>query len=213
MPTMRFLLFLGFAIGLGACGNGAPPIDSRSPVSVYVRTGEFLRAEYVDSVWMASIDPRMEARTRAMELWRQHGTPGMDSVVVWVSNRLETAYGADKIMLFFRFTGAELGGPPGSDEIVLLPDPARPVEVQIVQGSIRAAFIDSALVAKEDEPRRERMHALARQVWGQHGASADSVIIEVSNRAPPTPETARLPHRDPHTTFIGHFLREELEGS
>lgn len=178
---------------------------------MYVRTGEFLRAEYVDSVWMASIDPRMEARTRALELWRRYGTPGLDSVVVWVSNRAEMEYGADKVTLWFPFTETELHGAPSS--VTLLPDPTRPVEVEIEGGYIRAAFIDSALVDAVDPYQRARMRILARQVWGRYGAPVDSVIVEVSNRAPPTPETARLPHRDPHTTITNFFRADELEGS
>ena len=208
---MRVVLTLLSIVVVAGCVDRAAPTDPRRPVSLYLKTGEFLRAEYVDSVWMASIDPQVEARARAMELWRQYGTPGLDSVVVWVSNRAEMEYGADKVTLWFPFTEAELHGAPSS--VTLLPDPTRPVEVEIESDYIRAAFIDSVLVDAEYPHQREQMHALARQVWGRYGAPVDSVIVEVANRAPPTPETARLPHRDPHTTVIGHFRPDELEES
>lgn len=203
----RFLLLLAATwAASGACADPPSPPDPRRPVSLYLRTDAFLRAEFVDSAWLASDDPQREARTRALALWRQYGTPGLDSVVLHVSNRADLA--GTRWTRFFGFTSAELGGTTRSG--VAVEDPARPVALEIRPGEyIRAEFVDSALVkASEREDRRDLFLARARRVWGEHGAPVDSVIVAVSNYAEPTDSTP-VP-RAPRTTMLRHFKADEL---
>lgn len=206
---MRAGLLLLLAVASAGCADSPDSPDPRRPVSLYLRAGEFLRAEYVDSAWMASNDPEPEARTRALALWRQYGTAGMDSVVLRVSNRAELAMNAGpKYTRFFRFAPAELGG--GAPSEAGTPDPARPVVLEIHPGEyIRAEFVDSALVkAAQLEDRHDEFLVRARQVWGEHGAPVDSVIVGVSNYAEPT-GTGQVTH-SPRITVSRHFKADEL---
>jgi hypothetical protein len=203
------LLLLLLAAASAGCADSPAPPDPRRPVSLYLRAGAFLRVEYVDSAWMASNDPRAEARTRALALWRQYGTAGMDSVVLHVSNRAELAMNAGpRYTHFFRFTPGELGG--AAPSAARAPDSARPAVLEIRPGEyIRAEYVDSALVkAAQFQDRHDEFLARARQVWGEHGAPVDSVIVGVSNFVEPL-DTGHVPH-SPRITVSRRFKADEL---
>src|SRR5687768_12156872 len=105
----RFLLLLIAASA--ACAESPPPPDPRQPVTLYLRPGEFVRAEYVDSAFVTLPNRELEARTRALDLWREYGATGLDSIVVHVSDRAEAVMdGAAKQTSIFHFTNADVGG-------------------------------------------------------------------------------------------------------
>ncbi|HYW14076.1 MAG TPA: hypothetical protein VE871_19080, partial [Longimicrobium sp.] len=192
-----------------ACADAPPPRDPRQPVRLYLRTGEFVRAEYVDSASMSSPILELEARTRALAVWREYGAAGLDSIVVHVSDRAEAPVGgASRHTRMFRFTNADAG-------VATRPAPparhARPVALEIHPGDyIRAEFVDSAMVAAmRYEHRRDLMLPLARQVWTEHGAGLDSLIVAVSNYAEPGPgDRTYSPRRTISSLFRENELRE-----
>lgn len=206
----RNLVLLAFVSA--ACAGPPSPADPRQPVALYVRTGEFLRAEYVDSAWAASPDPQPEARARALEVWRQYGAPGLDSLVLHVSDRAGVEPGSPTMYTrFFRFTSAELGGAPGTAASAGA-SPSRPVALGIRPGDhVRAEFVDSSLVAAASiQDHREELMPLARRVWGEHGAPLDSVTIAVSNYVDPAWGTLRTT-RQPRRTITSQFTAAELK--
>lgn len=206
---MRTRLFLLLAAASAACADAPPPPDPRQPVTLYLRPGEFMRAEYVDSALMASPGLEPEARTRALGMWREHGAMGLDSVVVHVSDRAEaTPMTPPLVTRIFAFTSEELGGAPGGSPAPAL-DPRGPVALEIHPGEfVRAEFVDSAMVAAMQRGhRRELMLPLARQLWTEHGASVDSVIVGVSNYAEPGPGERTYV---PRTTISLIFKEDEV---
>jgi hypothetical protein len=199
---MRASLLLLLALACAACAESRPSAPNpREPVSVYLRSGEFVRAEYVDSAWAASPDIATEARTRALGLLRRYGTPGLDSVVVRVSNRAEVVRDVGpKSTSNFRFTRAELGAAAPSAEAA--DDPSRPVELEMRSGYVRAVYVDPVLAAGlPSQDGDARMRALGRQILRQLGTEADSVTIAITDGARPE-------HRRVSSTFAIAVLRE-----
>ena len=209
MRTRLLLLLTVASTVSAACADSPRPPDPREPVSVYLRSGEFLRAEYVDSALLASPGLEPEARTRAEGVWRKFGTADLDSVVVHVSNRAEVTPSApSRVTRIFRFTREELGGAPGGS-VASAAGQRRPVALEIHPGDfIRAEFVDSAMVnAMQREHRRDLMLPLARQVWTEHGAPLDSVVVAVSNYAEPGPGDRTY---GPRTTISLLYKEDEL---
>jgi hypothetical protein len=206
---MRAPFLLLVLAASAACTDAPPPPDPRQPVSLYLRRGEFVRAEYVDSALMRSSNLELEARTRALDLWREYGAAELDSIVVHVSNRAEMTPVAPTIETrFFAFRSEEFGG-VSRQSPVLAAGPRRPVALEIHPGDyLRAEFIDSTLVkAVQLEERRDLFLPLARQVWTEHGAPLDSVIVAVSNYAEPGPGDRTY---SPRTTQLRTFKEAEL---
>lgn len=205
---MRARLLLLLAAVTAACAD-APPPDPRQPVRLYLRPGEFVRANYVDSASMTSPFLETEARTRALELWREYGGADLDSIVVHVSDRAEMTPAAPAIATrFFAFRSEEFGGVTRQPSAHVA-GASRLVALEIRPGDhVRAEFVDSTLVkAARFEARRDLFFALARPVWRQYGARADSVIVAVSNYAEPGPGDRTYA---PRTTISLVFQEDEL---